>query len=353
MTQAPTLIDVLPQHRFDEAALTAYLASHLDDFPQPASIRQFQGGQSNPTFMILAGPRRYVLRKKPPGKLLPSAHAIEREYRVMRALAGSPVPVPTVRLLCEDDSVIGTAFYVMDFVEGRVFTDPLLHDCAVSERTAIYGGMAATLAALHSVDWRACGLGDFGRPENYVARQIDRWGKQYAASKTDDIASMDHLIAELPKRIPPGDETAITHGDYRLGNLMYHPDEPKVVAVLDWELSTLGHPLCDLGYACMLYHLPSTGSSLGGMADIDIASLGIPGEDAFVTEYCRLTGRTGIPDFPFYLAHSLFRIAAIAQGVYARGLQGNAADAGASVRFRGMARLAADVGWRILSEFKG
>ncbi|WP_240002475.1 phosphotransferase [Oleisolibacter albus] len=321
------LIDVLPQHRFDEAALWSHLTAALPDFRTPATLQQFQGGQSNPTFLITAADgRKLVLRKKPPGTLLPSAHMVEREYRVMRALAGTAAPVPSVRLLCEDASVIGTPFYVMDHVDGRVLTDVALAGMAPAERAAIYDAMNATLAALHGVDWQAAGLGDFGKPDQYVARQVERWSKQYAAARTDEIPAMDRLMAWLPRHVPAGDETTIAHGDFRLGNLMLHPTEPRVVAILDWELATLGHPLSDLAYNCMAYHLPAGIKEFPGLKGLDLPALGIPSEADYVAAYCRRTGRDGIPDWPFFLAFSFFRIASICQGVYARALAGNAAD---------------------------
>ncbi|QJE73462.1 phosphotransferase [Aerophototrophica crusticola] len=339
------LIDVLPQHRFDEAALWRYLADHLDGFAEPATLQQFQGGQSNPTFLVTSGDgRRYVLRKKPPGKLLPSAHMVEREFKAMKALAGTAAPVPTARLLCEDATVIGTPFYVMDHVEGRVISDVALAGMDPAERAATYDAMNATLAALHQVDWKAAGLGDFGKPEQYVARQVERWSKQYVAAKTDDIPAMDKLMEWLPRHVPAGDETTIAHGDYRLGNLMLHPTEPRVVAILDWELATLGHPLSDLAYNCMAYHLPAGIKEFPGLKGLDLPALGIPTEEEYVAAYCRRTGRDGIPDWPFFLAFSFFRIASICQGVYARALAGNAADRRAKM-YGQVAQATAEVGW--------
>lgn len=320
------IIDVLPQHRLDEAALWNYLQQHLQDFSLPAQLRQFQGGQSNPTYLIETATRKFVLRKKPPGKLLPSAHLIEREYRILRALPETDVPVPRARLLCEDPSVIGTAFYVMDHVEGRVITGVTLPNLTPADRRAIYTDYARVAASLHAVDYRACGLGDFGKPEGYVARQLDRWTKQYLASKTEENADMNALIAWLAAHVPANDETAIVHGDYRIGNTILDRTEPRIVAVLDWELATLGHPLSDLAYACMYYRIPSSNEGTGGLAGIDIAALGIPSEQEFIEMYCRFSGRERIEDWPFFLAFANFRMAAITQGVYARALQGNAAD---------------------------
>ena len=322
-----SIIEVLPQHRLDEAALWKYLQQHLADFAAPAQLRQFQGGQSNPTYLIQTPTRKFVLRKKPPGKLLPSAHLIEREYRILRALPETEVPVPLARLLCEDASIIGTPFYVMDHVEGRVITSVTLPGLSPAERRAIYIDYARVGAKLHSVDYKACGLGDFGKPEGYVARQLDRWTKQYLASKTEENADMDTLIAWLGAHLPQQDETAIVHGDYRIGNTIIHPTEPRIIAVLDWELATLGHPISDLAYACMYYRIHPATEGSGGLAGLDLAALGIPDEQEFVAMYCRYAGRDHIADWPFFLAFANFRMAAITQGVYARALQGNAADA--------------------------
>lgn len=321
-----SIIEVLPQHRLDEAALWKYLQQHLGDFSAPAQLRQFQGGQSNPTYLIETPTKKFVLRKKPPGKLLPSAHLVEREYRILRALPETQVPVPPARLLCEDPDVIGTPFYVMDHVEGRVITGVTLPNLSPSERRAIYTDYARIAANLHAVDYKACGLADFGKPEGYVARQLDRWTKQYLASKTQPNADMERLIAWLVAHVPADDETAIVHGDYRIGNTILHRTEPRIVAVLDWELATLGHPLSDLAYACMYYRIPPSDTGSGGLAGIDIAALGIPDEEEFLAMYCKFSGRERIADWPFFLAFSCFRMAAITQGVYARALQGNAAD---------------------------
>lgn len=321
-----SLIDVLPQHRFDEAPLWQYLQQHLDDFALPARLRQFQGGQSNPTYLIETATKKFVLRKKPPGKLLPSAHLIEREYRILRALPETGVPVPRARVLCEDASIIGTPFYVMDHVEGRVAINVTLPNMTPPERRAIYTEYARVGAQLHAVDYKACGLGDFGKPEGYVARQLDRWSKQYLASQTEQNADMNELMAWLGAHLPANDETAIVHGDYRIGNTILHPTEPHIIAVLDWELATLGHPLSDLAYACMFYRITPSERGSGGMDGIDIAALGIPDEQEFLGLYCKFSGRDHIPDWPFFLAFAYFRMAAITQGVYARALQGNAAD---------------------------
>ena len=323
-------VEVREAHRFDLAALELYMAAHVEGFAGPLTVRQFEGGQSNPTYHLAAGGREYVLRRKPPGKLLPSAHLVEREYRIMAALQQSDVPVPRTYTLCEDPSVIGTAFYIMDFIPGRIMRDPALPNLTPAERGAIYRDMIDVLARLHRADWQARGLADFGRPGNYFARQIHRWTEQYRASETETIPSMERLIAWLPGHIPEDDQTTIAHGDYRLANLIIHPSEPRVVAVLDWELSTLGHPLADLAYNCMPYRLPA--ASFEGLADADVKRLGIPSEEEVVAAYCRRVGRGGIPDWNFYLAFAMFRLAAILQGIMGRVRAGTAAATDARAR---------------------
>ncbi len=312
-------------HRFDEAALERYLAEHVTDFAGPLTVQQFEGGQSNPTFQLITPGRKYVLRKQPPGELLPSAHQVDREYRVMHALWDTDVPVPRMYCLCEDTNVIGTKFYVMEMVEGRLFTETQLPALEPAERKAIYLDLARIMASLHSVDPAAVGLGEFGRPGNYYERQIGRWSKQYVASKTEELTAMDRLMAWLPDNIPTDTTTVIVHGDYRLGNVLIHPTEPKIVAVLDWELSTLGDPLADLGYICQEYHGESYEDE--GLGNVDYAATGIPSEEEFVAEYCKHAGRDQIDNWPFYLIYNMFRSAAIIQGVYKRGLDGNASSA--------------------------
>jgi aminoglycoside phosphotransferase (APT) family kinase protein len=341
------LVDVLPQHRFDEAALAAYLAAHVPDITPPLTVRQFQGGQSNPTYRVTdARGRQLVLRKKPPGAILPSAHAVEREYAVMHALGPTGVPVPRMRVLCEDPSVIGTPFYVMDYLEGRVLIDPKLPGLSPEERRATYFAMADGLAALHRVDWRAGGLGDYGKPENYVSRQISRWTRQYLQSNPEPNADMEALIAWLPENVPPEDAPTIAHGDYRLGNLIYAPDAPRVLAILDWELSTIGQPLGDLGYLCSFYHLPHDGVPFRGLSGFDLKAAGIPTEAELVQRYCEQVGRAYPPPlFNTYLAFSMFRSAAIGQGVYDRSQRGNAADARAHL-YMDMVRTCARIGWQ-------
>jgi aminoglycoside phosphotransferase (APT) family kinase protein len=341
-TTANETTEVRHAHAFDLAPLERYLREHVAGFRGPLSARQFKGGQSNPTFLLDAGGRQYVLRKKPPGKLLASAHQVDREYRVMRALRDTGVPVPPVHLLCEDDGVIGAAFYLMDFVPGRIFRDAQLPTCSAAERAAIYGHMNEVLARLHRVDYAAIGLADFGKPGDYIARQIARWTKQYQAAQTETIEPMENLIVWLPAHVPPGDETCIAHGDFRLENTIYHPTEPRIVAVLDWELATLGHPLPDLAYNCLPYHIAS--AELGTLLGVDFAASGIPTEDAYVAAYCRRTGRAGIDHWSFYLAFSLFRLASIVQGVYKRALDGNASSESAAT-YGNVCGLLAGLAW--------
>ena len=331
-------------HEIDAGLLERYLVEHLPGFRGPLEIRQFEGGQSNPTYFLQAASGDYVLRKKPPGQLLPSAHAVEREYRVMTALRSSGVPVPPTELLCTDASVIGTPFFVMGCVDGRVFRQPHLPGMSAADRRAMYDDMVDVLARLHSVDVTAVGLADYGKPGNYYARQIGRWGQQYVAAKTDEIAAMDRLMEWLPANIPPGDETSIVHGDYRVENLIFHPTEPRIVAIVDWELSTLGHPLADLAYNCLTYHLSP--EALGRVEAVATDRTGMPDEATYVAAYCKRTGRDGIPGWNFYLAFSMFRLASILQGVYARGLQGNAASAYALQR-GAAARQIAEQAWAI------
>ena len=331
-------------HRFDEAALERYLASHVAGFAGPLSVQQFGGGQSNPTFLLTAGGRRYVLRKKPPGQLLKSAHQVDREYRIMKALAATDVPVPKMHALCEDESVIGTSFYVMDFLEGRIFRDPQLPGLAPAERAAIYDSMNDVLARLHKVDFASVGLGDFGKPGNYFERQIARWITQYRAAQTDDIADMERLIEWMPLNIPKDDSVSIAHGDYRLENTIFHPTEPKMIAVLDWELSTIGHPLADLAYNCMGYHVQNPRQ--GGLVGVDFAASGIPAERDYVAKYCARVGRGRIDNWSFYVSFAVFRLASIAQGVYKRGLDGNASSETAAT-FCNTCQFLAGHAWRL------
>ncbi len=314
-------------HRFDEARLSGYLVGRgFRDFGGALEVLQYQGGQSNPTFRLRTPEGLYVLRKKPPGELLPSAHLVEREFRVMSALERTDVPVPKMLHLCEDPSVIGQTFFLMEHVEGRVGSAPGLPEASgPEERRAIYDAMNATLAALHAVDWRAVGLEGFGKPTGYVERQIARWTRQYEATRDEPIGAMEALVEWLPRHVPAREESAIAHGDFRLDNLILHPREPRVVAVVDWELSTIGHPLADVAYNCMVYHLPE-GPLWKGLGEVDVEPLGIPAEPEYVARYCERTGRDGVPDWDFFMAFGLFRLAAICQGVYARALQGNASS---------------------------
>ena len=320
--------DVRDNHKFDETALLAFMEAEVEGFEGPGAVSQFAGGQSNPTFMVEAKSGSYVIRKQPPGELLPSAHQVDREYKVMKALAQTDVPVPNVRALCQDKSVIGTDFYVMDFLEGRIFREPLLPDESKEDRAAIYDSMNDVLAKLHAVDVDAVGLGDFGRKGGYYERQINRWIKQYRGAETDHVKPMEALIEWLPEHIPADDAVSIAHGDFRLENSIYHPTEPRMIALLDWELCTIGHPMADLAYNCMLYHMES--QSMGTLMDTDLTALGIPEEDEYLKAYCKRTGRDGIENWEFYLSFAIFRLASISQGVYKRGLDGNASSENAA-----------------------
>ncbi|WP_417481067.1 phosphotransferase [Maricaulis sp.] len=317
--------DVADALAFDEAALAGWMSKYVDGYAGPLSVSQFKGGQSNPTYKLATPSRSYVLRRKPPGKLLPSAHAVDREFRVMKALGEAGFPCPVMYGLCMDRDVIGTEFYVMEFVEGRIFWDPLLPGMEPAERAAIYDASNATLAQLHAIDVEAAGLSDYGKPGNYFQRQIGRWSKQYRAAETDTIEAMDQLIDWLPTAAPEQERTSVVHGDYRLDNMVFHPTEPRVIAVLDWELSTLGDPMADFTYQLMGWMVPPT--IRNGFLGVDLAALGIPDVAAYTKAYCERTGREGIPELDFYFAYNLFRLASICQGVYARALQGNASNA--------------------------
>ena len=349
MSSKDKIVQVREAHRFDENALADYLTKELDDFSGRLEVLQFGYGQSNPTFLLSAGHKDYVLRKKPPGKLLPSAHAVDREYRIMKALKETDVPVPNTYLLCEDDSIIGTPFFIMERLKGRIFRDPTASKVVDSgERAAIFDAMNETLSSIHQVDWKALGLEDYGKPGNYMARQVGRWTKQYQAAKTEEIESMDNLGHWLMEQMPSDDCTTIVHGDFRLENLIIHSTEPRVIAVLDWELSTLGHPLADLAYNCMGYHIPSVGSLRAGYGGKSLSELGIPEEKAYVAAYCRRTGINEIPNWVFFVAFSMFRLAAIVQGVYKRGLDGIASSDNART-YGDQVRFLADLGWQIAS----
>jgi aminoglycoside phosphotransferase (APT) family kinase protein len=344
-TQFAGTMEVQEKQRFDVAALEAWMRAHVEGFHGPLTVEQFRGGQSNPTFRLSTPGKRYVMRRKPAGKLLPSAHAVDREYRVITALAGSDVPVPKTFGLCMDEAVIGSAFYIMDFADGRVLWDGALPGMSNAERAQIYREMNRVIAALHQVDYGKRGLGDYGKPGNYFARQIGRWTKQYQASETEAIESMNRLIEWLPQNIPANDETTIVHGDFRLDNLVFHPTENRVIAVLDWELSTLGHPLADISYHCMSWHIPP--GAFRGLVGHDIAALGIPAEKDYVAEYCRRVGREAIDpnDWDFYIAYNMFRAAGIAQGIMGRVMDGTAASQYAREVGKS-ARTLADLGWK-------
>ncbi len=329
----------------DTTRLAAWMKDHVAGFSGELQVEKFKGGQSNPTFMLSAGDRKYVMRRKPPGKLLPSAHAVDREYKVITALAKTDVPVARTYALCEDDSVVGTMFYIMDCVDGRIMWDPALPGMSAVERAAIFDEMNRVIAALHTVDYTAVGLADYGKPGSYFARQIDRWSKQYRASETEKIEAMDKLIEWLPQNIPAGDETSIVHGDFRLDNTVFHPTEPRMLAVLDWELSTLGHPLADFAYHCMSWRLSP--SQFRGLVGNDLQALGIPSEAEYVAAYCRRTGRPPIPprEWEYYIAFNMFRLACILQGIMARALQGNASSAEA-IETGKRAKPLAEEAWR-------
>ncbi|MCA0212878.1 MAG: phosphotransferase [Proteobacteria bacterium] len=344
---------VTDKHAFDVAALSAWLDAHLDGFRGPLTVELFKGGQSNPTYKLVTPTRSYVMRAKPGpvAKLLPSAHAIEREFAVMRGLHGTEVPVPQMYCLCEDEAVIGRAFYIMEFMQGRVLWDQSLPGMSNAERGAIYNEMNRVISALHTVRFAERGLASYGKPGNYFERQIGRWSKQYVASITQPIAEMDELMAWLPAHIPADarDESrvSIVHGDYRLDNLMFHATEPRVIAVLDWELSTLGHPLADFSYHCMAWHIPP--GSFRGIGGLDVASLGIPTEDEYIRLYCERTGLTTPAalkaDWNFYMAYNLFRLAAILQGIAKRVEAGTASSAQAASSGAG-ARGLAEMAWK-------
>lgn len=329
-------IDIL-----DDAGLSNYLSRHIDGFEGPLVSRKFSDGQSNPTYLLQAGGTQYVLRRKPPGKLLKSAHAVDREYRVIAALADTDVPVPRALHLCDDDSVIGSMFYIMSYEDGRIFWDPSLPELDRADRRVPHDELVRVLAALHDVDVDAVGLADFGQPGNYFERQTGRWTKQYRAAETDRIAAMETLIEWLPANLPVDDgSVSLLHGDYRIDNVVFHPDEPRIIAVLDWELSTLGHPLADIAYYCMVHRLPRV-QGIRGLAGLDLAALGIPDENAAVAQYCRLRGIDGIDHWHFYLAFCFFRLASICQGVYKRALDGNASNERAAQMGRSVEPLAA------------
>jgi aminoglycoside phosphotransferase (APT) family kinase protein len=333
--------------RFDEARLAAYLSDTIPGFAGPMNVSQFKGGQSNPTYLLDTPAAKYVLRRKPPGKLLPSAHAVDREYRVLKALHGQGFPVAEPLLLCTDDAVVGTMFYVMRFVAGRVFWTPDMQGSNPAERTAVYDAMNATLAALHGFDPAGIGLGDFGKGENYVARQVERWTKQYRASETETVTEMDRLIDWLPANLPPPQPARLVHGDYRLDNMILDAATPTVLAVLDWELATLGDPLADFTYHLMAWHNPvsSSGAGTGTLLGADLEALGIPGQDAYVDAYAGRTGFDPRPHLNIYLAYNYFRLTAILQGILGRVRDGTASNAKAVEMVAPMLRPLAETAW--------
>ena len=344
-------------HSFDVGTLQTWLSQHLTGFAGPLQVEMFKGGQSNPTYKLITPSKSYVMRAKPGpvAKLLPSAHAVEREFKVMGGLYGTHVPVAQMHVLCEDESIIGRAFYIMEFVQGRVFWEQTLPDMNRDERAAIYDEMNRVIAALHTVPFAKLGLADYGKPGNYFERQIGRWSKQYVASVTHPIPEMDQLMAWLPAHMPASalDESkvSIVHGDYRLDNLMFHPSQPQVMAVLDWELSTIGHPLADFSYHCMAWHIPP--GTFRGIGGVDIASLGIPSESEYIHRYCDRTGLARPQDLKadwnFYLAYNMFRIAAILQGIAKRVEAGTASSAQAKASGAG-ARPMAELAWKFAQQ---
>jgi aminoglycoside phosphotransferase (APT) family kinase protein len=352
MTEPPSasLTPVRDAHKYDETALTAFMEREVSGFAGPLEVWQFEGGQSNPTFLLRSASGDYVLRKQPPGKLLPSAHQVDREYRVMHALRDTSIPVPKMLALCEDPAVIGTKFYVMEKVEGRIYSDSLLPDFTPEQRRALYLDFARVLADLQNVDPRDVGLEDFGRPGNYYERQISRWTKQYLASKTDEIESMEQLMTWLPENVPQSDRAVIVHGDFRIGNAILHPTEPRIVALLDWELSTLGDPIADLAHFCVYMPGGSAGQAQTPK-DVNLQELGIPTEQDMVDAFCRNAGIERIDNWPFYLVYNLFRLAGIIQGVYKRGLEGNASSR-AALGLKAAARQRADRAWQMVEEMQ-
>lgn len=343
--------DVAAPLRFDPAPLESYLSRHVKGFAGPLSVQQFKGGQSNPTYLLETPSRKYVLRRKPPGKLLPSAHAVDREFRVIQALWSQRFPVAEPVIYCADEAVTGTPFYVMGFADGRVFWNPEMPDSDKRERAAIYDAMGETLARLHSFDPAAIGLSDYGRGENYVARQVDRWSKQYRASQTEAVDEMEKLIEWLPSHIPPSGPIRLVHGDYRLDNMIFDRAGPRVIAVLDWELSTLGDALADFSYHLMTWFMPQedTGAGTGSLTGHDLAALGIPSADDYVTAYAKRTGFDPRPHLPTYLAYNFFRIAAILQGIAGRVRDGTATSEHAAAK-ASMVRPLAETAWRFARE---
>ena len=329
---------VREQHRFDEAALASWMAAHIDGYAGPLEVAQFKGGQSNPTYRLSTPTRKYVLRRKPPGQTVQGAHAVDREARILQALAPAGFPVAKVYGLCTDDSVIGSWFYIMELVEGRIFWDASFSEVPHDQRPAYFDAMNATIAQLHSLDYAALGLEGFGKPGNYFERQISRWSRQYMEDEeAGRDGDMDALLEWLPNNIPDGDDSSIVHGDFRCDNMIFHPSEPRILAVLDWELSTLGHPLADFAYHAMMYQMPP--DIVAGLGDADVASLNIPTQAEYVAAYCARTGRSEIPNWDFYIAFNFFRLAAIFHGIKGRVIRGTAASAHAKDRAASFPRL--------------
>ena len=338
--------DVREAHQIDIGQLEEYLLSHVEHFHGPLTVQQFKGGQSNPTYLLESPSGRYVMRRKPPGKLLKSAHAVDREFKVISALYAADFPVPRPHVLCKDEEIVGTMFFIMEFVEGRIFWDLDLPDLDQEERAAIYENLGQTIADLHNFDHEKIGLGDYGKPGNYFARQISRWSKQYHASETKALQEMDKLIEWLPENIPGDESVSVVHGDYRLDNLIIHPTEPKIIAVLDWELSTIGHPLGDFTYHLMAWQTPEIGIGSSGLLGKDLRALGIPTEEEYIAAYCERTGRSdGIQNRDFYAAYNFFRIAAILQGIAGRVRDGTAASAHAERAGKAVPALV-DMAWK-------
>jgi aminoglycoside phosphotransferase (APT) family kinase protein len=331
--------DVAESHRFDESRLDAWMAANVAGYAGPLTVRQFKGGQSNPTYQLSTPSKKYVMRRKPPGKLLPSAHAVDREYKVITALGPTGFPVPRTYGLCQDDDVIGTWFYVMDMVEGRILWDQTLPQYEPPERHAIHMASLKTLADLHNTDYKAIGLEDFGRQGNYMSRQIDRWTKQYKASETQHIDSVERLIEWLPKTVPADDQTSIVHADYRLDNMVIHPTEARVIAVLDWELSTIGNPLADFSNLLMQW----VNGSIAAVPDKK--AHGLPTLEEYVEAYCQMTGRSGLPDLNWYFAYNIFRLAGIIQGIVGRARDGTANSPQAAAMAARVPQLG-DAAWR-------
>lgn len=324
--------------RFDEAALTRWMGQNVDGFAGPLTVQQFKGGQSNPTYKLVTPGRSYVMRRKPQGQLAPGAHAVDREARVMSALKAQGFPVARVYGLCTDDTVIGSWFYVMEMMEGRIFWDAALPEVLAAERPAYFAAMNRTLADLHSFDPEAIGLGDYGRHGNYFERQISRWSKTYLAdTDAGRDPGMDRLVEWLPTAIPEGNETSVVHGDFRCDNVIFHPSEPRIIAVLDWELSTLGHPLADFTYHALMYRMPP--DIVAGLGDLDPRTLNVPTEDEYVAQYCANTNRSSIPNYEFYVAFNFFRLAAIFHGIKGRYIRGSASSENAAARVKALPRL--------------